>query len=339
MKKILYIEDELSTNIPRIINLFQKYIGPKQIKKLNNWLDDDFGPTNKEIENCINTSNVLEVSSNFSNALEKVILHHENYCLFIVDRNLANCDYHIDDIKSIDSNFSEEIYERYYEREGDYIILQLFGKINLLSRFYFLTAFPVEDELRSAFEIRGLIDGNNFSKNNYIEKGNDPKIKILQSIINNIKSISIELENKSYCDIIRRYCGEVKYKELLALLSNDESIKNSLTNIRNLYESLLTKYFEKNECEIGNIRNHNHRPKLNEILRWVTDWDNELKEYKDKNCNTIIKNFANSIYFITSEYGSHSSDSNQPITDDTISALIYMLKSMIIWFGNVMEDS
>jgi len=37
MKKILYIEDELSTNIPRIINFFQKYLGLKQIKKLNEW--------------------------------------------------------------------------------------------------------------------------------------------------------------------------------------------------------------------------------------------------------------------------------------------------------------
>ena len=105
MKKILYIEDELSKNIPRIINLFKNYLGPKQTKKLNNWLDDEFGPTNEEIENCINTSNVLEVVSSFSCALEKVILHHEDYSLYIVYINLADIDYKIDYIKNKDSNY------------------------------------------------------------------------------------------------------------------------------------------------------------------------------------------------------------------------------------------
>jgi len=341
MKKILYIEDELSTNIPRIINLFQKYIGPKQIKKLNNWLDDDFGPTNKEIEYCINASNVIEVSSKFSDALEKVILHYEDYCLFIVDRNLADNDYHIDEIKSIDSNFSDEIHERYYGREGDYLFLRLFGKIDLLSQFYFLSAYPVEDELRSADEVRGLIDVNNFSRDNYIEKGNYSNIRKLQSIVDNIKSISIELENKSYCDIIKRYCGDVKYNELLALLSNDESTDNNLVTIRRLYESLLTNYYLRNEIKIGNKRDDSDYIQCGEVFKWIIKWDRNSKEYINVNCNPIFEKFGNCIYMLTSMYGAHSQNSatDNPVTDDSIDALISMLKYIIIWFGDAMKDS
>jgi hypothetical protein len=341
MKKILYIEDELSKNIPRIINLFKNYLGPKQTKKLNNWLDDEFGPTNEEIENCINTSNVLEVVSSFSCALEKVILHHEDYSLYIVDRNLADSDYKIDDIKNIDSNYSEEKYERYHEREGDYLILKLLGKIDLLSSFYFLSAYPVKDYLRGKSETKGLLDSNYFSKNNYIDKGDPAGIRRLQSIINNIKSISIELENKSYCDIIRRYCGEVKYKELLALLSNDESIKNSLTNIRNLYESLLTNYYLKNEIKIGNKRDDSDYIQCGEVFKWITEWNRNSKEYKNVNCNPIIENFGNSIYRLTSKYGAHSpiSELQSHVTNDSKIALIFMLKYMIIWFGDAMKDS
>lgn len=41
--RILFVEDELATNIPRLIRLFRRYLGKQQREKLQEMENDDSG--------------------------------------------------------------------------------------------------------------------------------------------------------------------------------------------------------------------------------------------------------------------------------------------------------
>jgi hypothetical protein len=102
--KILYVEDELERNIPRVNNLFAKYLTETQKKKLSALEIDDsgFGGDPQAIEEIVNSTGVVDCYHSFVDGLGKVLNNNEDYSIFIVDRNLVNCHYDYDAVRAID---------------------------------------------------------------------------------------------------------------------------------------------------------------------------------------------------------------------------------------------
>jgi len=182
--KILYVEDELSKNIPRIIRLFSKFLDDKSIQVLQEIEADNYGVEPKAIKEIIETSSFVEIDYCFPDALKKVIQHPEHYALFLVDRNLEESEYSFEEVAKIDVKYNETQHQRFRKREGDYLLQKLvFTGIDVLSKFYFLTAYPNSDQIRESHEIETLLNFGQFNSENFIEKGNSHDFERLQQII------------------------------------------------------------------------------------------------------------------------------------------------------------
>lgn len=203
--KILFVEDELSKNIPRITSLFSKYLGKNTVKKLNALEADEsgYGAAPEEIKEIVEATNLIEVEYRFPEALRKIIQSYDKYALFIIDRNLVEGEYEFDEVRAIDSAFDEAQYEKYFEREGDYLLqkLVLDSHVDVMGKFYFLTAYSAEDELRGSEDIKTLIDFGKFNTENFIEKGD---LDRLINIIENIRILNLQNDNKRYLNILRK---------------------------------------------------------------------------------------------------------------------------------------
>ena len=176
--KVLYIEDELSKNIPRITRLIGKHLSPKQVQTLGDLEKDESGyvATSEEIKHIVEETHVIAVEYRFPDALRKVMRHPEPYTLFIIDRNLAGSEYTLEEVQSIDPEYNEELADYYSEREGDYLLLKL-GKCGygeLINNAYFLTAYhPARDELLGSQALSAFIDLQRFKQKNFFEKAGD----------------------------------------------------------------------------------------------------------------------------------------------------------------------
>lgn len=191
--KILYVEDELSKNIPRMMRLFHKYLGQPRIAALEKLEHDisGYGATPQEIKRIVQASDLIQVEYRFPDALREVMHHRDQYTLFIIDRNLSENTYSLEEIQGIDPTYDKAHDNRYAGREGDYLLLKLgsHGHANFLDNVYFLTAYPAQYELRSQQEIERLRDLRRFKAQNFIEKGSLKDLERLQGEINNLLKI------------------------------------------------------------------------------------------------------------------------------------------------------
>lgn len=238
--KILYVEDELAKNIPRLVRLFSQYISAETINALHAFEADPsgFGAGPEEIKNIIEDAAMIEVEYRFPDALRKIVRQPGMYALFIVDRNLSEYDYTLEEVQQIDPHYTSTLYERYTQkaREGDYLLhkLALFSPVDVMKRFFFLTAYPAQEELQSAKDIEQLIDLGKFTAENFIEKGSDKDFERLRQIIDNTESSYLQSENR-----IVQY-----YKKTLAYCSSHDP-EASLWMARKTAEALCRRIFEQ----------------------------------------------------------------------------------------------
>lgn len=345
--KILYVEDELSNNIPKIIQLFSKYLGDENIKELKTLEEDEYGGSPEEIKAIVEKSNLIEVEYRFPEALDKIMNNYKQYSLFIIDRNLSDIEeYELDEIAEIDPNYNQKFYNHFYTREGDYLLQKLVYDIDIMSQFYFLTAN--NDELRISSDVHTHINNEKFSKDNFIEKGN---IKPLIYVINNIEILNLQNENQIYIKILRNRVGERASEKFVHLLSkkdseNPDDISNNLGAIRNVLSNILTILSKslKAPDTCWNKKNKNQIV-LRNVIYWINPYDKENRTVNYKyNSNSIIKNFLYDIQEIASDFGSHedledeklkSKPSGYQPTVNTVNALIYELKDIILWFDKI----
>ena len=323
--KILFVEDELSKNIPRVIRLFRKYLGKKRIQKLEEMESDDsgYGINPDRIKSIIEETNMIDIEYRFPDALNKVINQHDRYSLFIIDRNLVEAEYAFDEVQKIDSGFSKEQYERYFQREGDHLLYKLLLlHVDVKEKFYYLTAYSADDEIRGQEDMMGLLEHfGHFKKDNFIEKGSESDFAKLINRIDNIPVLSLQHENRVYLNILRNTIeGDMAERFLKVLQEKNElkRISDNLKELRIVYDHVLRKYSER----IPAIQNQSGK----DIINWLSD---------NKQINSIIRNFAYSIYGIGSDFGGHDSKEKRDIyspTIDTVNALIYALKDIILWF-------
>ncbi|NQV17416.1 MAG: hypothetical protein HQ534_02570 [Armatimonadetes bacterium] len=339
--KILYVEDELSKNIPKIINLFSSYLNENQIMQLQTFADDEYGASNEELKNVVELSNIIDVEYKFSSALEKVINDYQKYSLFIIDRNLSSEDYNTELITAFDSDYDNKLSIKYKEREGDYLLQKLVYKgIDILSKFYFLTAYSAS-ELPNAEEIQNHIELKKFTDNNIIEKGNSELTRGLINKINNIEIFKLQWENKVFLDILRTNVGDKAPFNFIKLLQNKDSndpvqISANFGLIRNLLENILTKIAkEKNAPEVCFNEKNKEQIVMGNVIYWITKEENQ-KQFAS---NSIIKNFLYDIKQVCSDFGSHNKSQSGSFlpTSNTVNALIFELKDIIIWFCYILK--
>jgi hypothetical protein len=333
--KILYVEDELAANIPRILRLFSKYLSQQEIKSLKSLEADEYGTEPEQVKQTMGNSNIIEIEYRFPNALKKIIDHPDKYVMFIIDRNLVKAEYDFAEINKIDPSFDNTQYEIYFEREGDYLLQKLvYIGVDVLTKFYFLTAYPAQDEIRGSGDIQTHIRFEKFTAENFIEKGNESDLNRLNQVIENIELLNLQNENKHYLSILQQNIDAATAESFLKILQEKDQKKrigDNLKEIRNIYEAILKTSSEKipgmkENCadQYGNII----------IGKQTIDWLSN-----NHHINSIIRNFFFSVKAIASDFGSHkkSKKSEYEPTTDTTNALVYSLKDIILWFGKVCQ--
>jgi len=333
--KILYVEDELSKNIPRVIRLFSKYLSKKAIKNLKEADETDYVAEPESIKKIVEKTGVIEIEYRFPDALKKIIQNIEKYALFIIDRNLSEMEYGYDELSQIDATYNEDQFDKFFEREGDYLLQKLIYKgANVLTKFYFLTAYPAPDEIRGAGDLQTHVDFREFHVENFIEKGDNEQLEKLKLIIENIKILNLQEENKEYLNILRKKINEETAERFLKILDEKDErrrIGDNLKDIRIIYEYILKECLQKIPDMNSNSNCKNEYGNLiigQKTINWLSD---------SGYINSILRNFFFSINKICSEFGAHQNLGNSQYepTLNTVSSLVYALKDVILWFGKV----
>jgi len=343
--KIIYIEDQLAQNIKTIIFLFKQVLGKKRIKQLEKIKESGYIKEEKLIE-IIEDTGIIDVASNFPDALKKFNNHLKEYSLFIVDRNLAKEPiYELSDIQQVYPDYTEEQYDNFFEREGDFLLELLISSNEnyKTDNFFFLTAN--KDDLRNREFLQNHIDFKRFKVENIIEKGDEHK---LVDLINNIHNLDIILENKVYLNYLKRIGEKTKGKFIELMKNKDKndavSIFQNLVLIRNIFEntiSHLAKTIPDHNC--WNPKNKTQLL-MWPFIAWIKNYNKENKVCNFRyNANSIIYSSLSSVWSIGSDFGDHDGDGKrksnkgfQP-TSNTVNALVYELKDIILWFGDILE--
>ncbi|MDM8521958.1 hypothetical protein QUF80_01165 [Desulfococcaceae bacterium HSG8] len=348
--KILYVEDELSKNISRIPKLFQKYMGKEIIRRLKELEEDEsgYGATPDEIKDIVEETNLIEVEYRFPDALRKVVHDHEKYTLFIIDRNLTKGRYEHEEVRKIDSAYTDEKYEKFSKsnREGDYLLnyLILVHKADVEKKFFFLTAYSAKDELRDSENIENFILMDQFTEKNFIEKGKEEDFERLKGIVDNNEVINLIHENRDCLNILNKNIGEKAAKRFLHVLyrkdsDNPADIAGNLGNLRNILANISAeagiRFNAPESCRRGDeliTRN---------FFWWLTHDEATKEKIYKFDTNSLLQNFFYSVYQIGSDFGtpheelSKDKPSGYQPTSDTVNSLIYALKDVISWFGKI----
>jgi hypothetical protein len=284
------------------------------------------------------------VEFTFTGALEKVVNHHDQYKLFIIDRNLSKekiCE--LEEIQSLDSSFSEDSYVEYFDREGDYLLQYLVHKpkVDCLAYFYFLTAYPISDVLRGSQQVSQLIDFDQFSRENFIEKGNEEHYRQLREKIDQIDDFRIKQENLASFTAIE-HLGQSDVEEWLmgvfrhAETSQPKRMQENLSTIRNIQERVFS-YL---------------RTRLNMPESFTNQWSRTEKTYsRGKTQRTGVVTYlsengffndedakgANALYALCSAYGSHP-NSDQAFTKEAHRAAIPLLRLFLLRLEKIVQD-
>ncbi len=346
--KILYVEDELSRNIPRIMYLFSKYLSEESKNTLYKWEKDTsgFGATPEEIKRTVESTHVIDVEYSFSGALHKVLHNYQTYALCIVDRNLVETKYTLNDVKNVDSAYTKERYNEYFQREGDYLLHKLIldHKADVMTTFYFLTAYSAQDELRGHTDIEHYLNFGKFAEGNFIEKTNDVDLERLKYIVEHLKALQLRWENIRYVEILKEFLGDEAVERFLNVLATKDSsqehdIINNLIILRNLFENILTNVAHFPNVPPQKVFKPQKSDGKEETSLRTTACINWLRGHSHEfDFNILLASFSSNLQNICSKYGIHKRFINAPgytPTSNTINALVYELKEIMLWFNSL----
>ncbi|MCF7792825.1 MAG: hypothetical protein K9N09_02575 [Candidatus Cloacimonetes bacterium] len=347
--KILYVEDELTKNVPKIIRLFEKYLGPKRVKQLEKLENDEsgYGAEPQEIKRIVESCGVVDIEYCFTDSLKKIVEFQNEYTIFIIDRNLSEVEYELEDIQKIGTSYKNEFYDKFFEREGDYFLeLLISAKFDVINNFYFLTANS-RDDLRNADRLKEHFDFGLFKASNIIDKSDNLEMHKLKMRIENDEKLQVLKDNIRYVRILEKIDSDVS-ENFLDLLthkddSNQNTIRKNLTTIRNiLSDNILPEIARlKNAPDFcWNPKNKNQIV-MRGVISWICNFDKDTRINNFQfNSNAIIKNFLYDIQEIASDYGDHKNYKKKEktlATSDTVNSLIYALKDIIVWYDKILE--
>lgn len=350
--KILFVEDELEKNISKWIKLFGNFLNEPQKAELNALTKDEFGATPEQIKAIIERNDIIRIEYRFPDALKEIVNNSRQYALFIIDRNLSSNEYDFDEIKSIDPDYSKVQFDKFSEREGDYFLYKLiYQNIDVATRFYFLTAYSFDNEIRGAEDLKSHIEFKKFSKENFIEKGNSGNTGRLQNIIEYQPSLIIRKENLKYLEILKRRIGEKAcdlFWYILTTKDEDRYIIDNLDKIRTLLlDNILIKLARSlnapRECW---DEQRSDQLRFGDAINWISHKDSFTNKFVNQfDSNSLIFTFLRCIKTIASDFGIHADLQEQPSrptgyqpTTDTVNALVFALKDLIVWFDNALTS-
>lgn len=349
--KILYVEDEVLTNLPHIMRLFGKYLDWEKIERLELLKQENSNNQDlpEKIKNIIEESGVIDFEYRFPNALRKVIQNHENYALFIVDRNLAENEYYPEEVSRIDRNYSHVQYDDYFEREGDYLfgkLMILSGTMNAAKKFYYLTSSS-DDQYRSHSReiVKAAAGFKAFETEHFIRKDQNKNFEKLHNIVDKIKFLDLQTENINYLKILESRVGEKAGRSFLYLLSakdsdEHEAIADNLENIGFLLEKILAVAAKRLQAPSACWDSGNRLIVRNFIWRLTRDSVTPKIKYKF-DTNALLGNFFYSIYGICLDFGPRKSEKDRPSgyqpTANSVNALVYALKDIILWLDDICQ--
>ena len=202
MSKIMFVEDEISSNIPRLSQLFGKYLSEAEKTALQDAENNPMGANGEDIRAILADNPVIEVFDSFKQVLEHIRnltpAELDEYDMFILDRNLTGGEGYIaQEIKQLDNGFDDYKYDG---REGDYLALQLHLKgCPIKEKVFFYSAYKTMSF--GATEIEQMVDYGTFFQDNFFDKGNPGE---LIQLINNQQRASLFAEYRDVFGIIAK---------------------------------------------------------------------------------------------------------------------------------------
>ena len=200
MSKIMFVEDEISSNIPRLLQLFEKYLSDAEKKGLKDAENNPMGANGEDIREILASNPVVEVYDSFKLALAHIRSLTadtlDKYDMFILDRNLTGgMGYSSQEIQQMDKGFDDY---KYGQREGDYLALQLHLKgCPIKEKVFFYSAYKTLGF--GATEIEQMVDYGTFFQDNFFDKGQPAA---LIELINNRLRAAIFAEHRDIFGII-----------------------------------------------------------------------------------------------------------------------------------------
>lgn len=324
MQKIMFVEDEISNNIPRIKLLFEKYLSDVEKDGLENASNDPMGATGEDLLDIFSKNSILEIYDSFKHALTYIESlskeQVENYAMFIFDRNLSKTKYTVEEITKITGGFNKEIYG---ECEGDYLAyrLQLKG-CPIADKVFFYSAYCSR---KIPTDIQTMIENGTFCQTNYFDKNCAAELK---KLIDNQEMLSLYVK---FNDIFRFINNEklgIEDEVMNILLEIQKSDAKLLTgNWRTGIEKCL-KHMQKTKGLWHQLPNK--KDGLGDQIQKL-DRGNEANNIPGKT-PAHIRDFFSTINHIINKYDAHK------IYDSPrhygVKALAYQLLEIIAWIGN-----
>lgn len=345
MSKVLYIEDELTKNIQTLKRFFAPILASRNLLKQFIEIEDSKQIFNRDIVRICNKATELDVVYKFSIALDKIVNHHLDYDLIIIDRDLSTYDYSKDwegikaDLKFLGLSDPVDNPVEYHGKEGDLLLLILL-RIDQTYRdkVYFL-AKNSKDIVKSSVELETIINITHFSTKRILEKGTDDEYAI-SHIIADLPTFSIQNKYKEQCDILRKQFSEEEVNQFISIVKLSYNIENKIVFLQKLRP--LTERFLVTLANQINDKKARYWDKYHgNVSLQEKDFINSLDEINNRykiGYNKNIRQCLYSLWQIPSDFANHTSGNPDDITIYTITAMLNQLCDVILWFDSAMEN-
>ncbi len=345
--KILYVEDDLSSLVESIIDMFNPLLSKKLIKELKvaNEDEDNYGVSNKDIKNILEKSGMIDVRYTFKSAVETIDKYADDYELFIIDRNLYEKDkYDVAEILDFCNKKGVEYDPKSYQcSEGDFLLSIVKAKKHKWrEQFYFLTA-NASNKLECKDVLQNEYDVKIFKANNILDKSEELHIERLKNILNDFKRGNFRIKMKEVFEVFEEnLLPKDIEKEFIQTVQqmdnfNPVNIKDNLARIRRIQEGIYVALSKSTPDIIPTyLLNDKGNQKVRKIIKHLSgNWSFEQQRHTTKQWqDTIIAKHADSVYSIASDNGSHTPYENPDFmpTKYTVQSAVYALCDILIWF-------
>ena len=226
MSKILFVDDEISRNLPALDLLFGSLMSDAERAELKKLQHSPFGATGNDIREVLKNNPVLEVEDTYAGAIKRILEAgdgHE-YDLFLLDRNLAtgNGMYTEGEIAELMPGYDRNAFERYRTREGDFLLLLLHLQgVPCREKVYFYSAYQADD-IRSALYLRHMIGFQSFSGNNFVDKSDSAsKDRFRSMVIEHLDRAAVAARYRSAFSGLQKAGMDSDRDRLIDILKDD----------------------------------------------------------------------------------------------------------------------
>ena len=322
----MFVEDQISENIPRLIQLFGKYLSDAEKQALTDAENNPMGAYGDDIREILASNPILEVHHSFKTVLEHIRglddQDLEKYDMFIFDRNLTKGDGYIpQEIQQIDKGFDSSKYEG---REGDYLAWILFlKKCPIKEKVFFYSAY--KSMSFGATEIEQMIEYGSFFQDNFYDKGNPGS---LIELINNRQRASLYAEHRDIFGIIADAGMNIEEVVMRILLEAQKEDAQITMDWRTAIDACL-KYMTNYEhfWYVSPAQELNRGQLIGQLDR------GDEKEQVPGRTPAHIRDFFDHINHIVNVYPAHHIYDNKTLSPYAVKALAYEILEIIRWIG------